>query len=217
MTQTVSTAPPHVDIRRTPPTTVAPALAHAARPVDRRLGPRERRAVGDRRVAPSRAATCAGRSSPSSSGSSSGSSGAIVAVTLPAAGFDLTHRRDLLAHLDPEPRRRDPAHPVLVPRAEVRRPQLDHHLGRPAARCRRSRWSSACRTPRRRSACCSARRRSRASAAATSPARCRTSPSSTRSGRRAGRSASTPPAATSAQPSPSSSCRSSSRSAPPRP
>ena len=57
-------------------------------------------------------------------------------MTAPGGRVRPRQQPDLLAHLDPEPRRRDPAHPVLVPRAEVRRTQLDDHLGRPAAPAR---------------------------------------------------------------------------------
>ena len=56
----------------------------------------------------------------------------------PAGGrFQPGQQPDLLAHLDPEPGRRDPAHPLLLPGADLRRPQLDDHFGRPAADPRR--------------------------------------------------------------------------------
>ncbi len=107
MTETVSTAPPHVAPPHAPET-AAPALAtRPGRWIDN-WDPENEEQWETGRAAPSPAATCAGRSSPSSSASSSGSSGAIVVVALPAAGFDAHHRRDLLAHLDPEPRRVPP-------------------------------------------------------------------------------------------------------------
>ncbi len=57
----------------------------------------------------------------------------IVAVMLPDRRLHPRQQPDLLAHLHPQPRRRDPAHSVLVPRAHLRRPQLDDHLGGAAA------------------------------------------------------------------------------------
>ena len=57
----------------------------------------------------------------------------IVAVTLPAAGFDLSTGEIFWLISIPSLVGRHAPHPVLVPRAEVRRTQLDDHLGRPAA------------------------------------------------------------------------------------
>ena len=75
MTETVSTAPPHVAPPHAPET-AAPALAtRPGRWIDD-WDPENEVQWENAAAAPSPAATCAGRSSPSSSASSSGSSGA---------------------------------------------------------------------------------------------------------------------------------------------
>ncbi len=127
MTDTVSSAPPHVEPARH--RNRRAGARHPERPVDRQLGPREQRAVGDRRPRhrPPQPALVDLRRVPRLRRLA-----ALVDRRRGASGRRLRprHRRDLLAHLDPEPRGCHPPHPVLVPRAEVRRAQLDHHLGR---------------------------------------------------------------------------------------
>ena len=137
----------------------------------------------------------------------------IVVVQLPAAGFNFDITSDLLADFDARARRCDPAVPVHLPGAEDRRSKLDDHLRDPAVDPvdrSRLRGEQPDRPP---SASCSSSQPWPASAAATSPARCRTSTTSSRSVRRGGRWVSTPPAETSASRSRRSSFRSRSRSA----
>ena len=66
----------------------------------------------------------------------------VVVPLMPAAGFRINLDQQFWLIVDPEPGRRDPAPPVHLRGAPLRRPQLDDHLLRCCSSSRPSPWRS---------------------------------------------------------------------------